>query len=183
VVNVNRQQIIAIGALTVLLLVCAVTVGLCFQVYSETLQEYTDRRDMLARLEAAPRSRVDSLGRSITAGAPAGAFLGASTQGIAAAQLQSYIARVAADRQAILISSGVDAARQDSPDLVRVQAMMDLPSKALQGFLFQLESGIPYVFVESLKIVPSNAAAQVGIQDPTLRVTLTLRALWRRDAV
>jgi general secretion pathway protein M len=182
VVSMNREQIIAIGALTILLLVCAVTVGLCFQVYSVALQEYTDRRDMLARLEV-PRSRVDSLGRSITTVAPAGAFLGASTPGIAAAQLQSYVARVAADRQAILISSGVDAARQDSPDAVRVQAMMDLPSKALQGFLFQLESGVPYVFVESLKIVPSNAAAQVGIQDPTIRVTLTLRALWRRDAV
>jgi general secretion pathway protein M len=178
----NREQIMAVGAVSLLLLVCAVTVGFCFQARSDALQELTDRREVLARLEAAPRSRTDLRGRQIAAVAPAAAFVGAATPGLAGAQLQSYVARLAAAHQAVLLSSGVDLAREDSPDLIRIQALMDMPSKALQAILFQLESGTPYVFVESLSVVPANIAAQGAIQDPALRVTLILRALWRRDA-
>jgi general secretion pathway protein M len=181
-VSLNREQVIAIAAVSFFVLLCGASVGVSFQSYFEASQELKDKRELLVRLEVAPRSRTDTRGGSISAIAPASAFLGGPTQGLAGAQLQSYIASLATDQHATLLSSGVDSAREDSPDLIRVQAMMDIPSARLQGFLFQLEMGVPYVFVESIKVVPASIAAQGAILDATLRVTLTLRALWRRDA-
>jgi general secretion pathway protein M len=48
--------------------------------------------------------------------------------------------------------------------------------------LYQLESGTPYVFVDALSVQPVNATAGRSVEDPLLRTTLSLRALWRRGA-
>ena len=54
--------------------------------------------------------------------------------------------------------------------------------QALQAFLYQLESGTPYVFVEQLAVQLAGTASQRVVEDPLLRVTLGLRANWRRGA-
>jgi general secretion pathway protein M len=182
VVNMNREQVISIGAVSLLLLVSVLAVGFSLIARSDALHELTDRRELLARFEAQARSRISSGGRQSPAVAPATAILGAHTQGLAGAELLSYIARLAAGQQATLISSGVELTRENSTDVIHIQATMDIRLKALQTLLFQLETGTPYAFVESLTIVPVSAAAQGGTQDPSLRVTLILRALWRREA-
>ena len=52
--------------------------------------------------------------------------------------------------------------------------------KALRTFLYQLESGTPYVFVDTLTVQPAGAMAGRAVEDPLLRTTLSLRAFWRR---
>ena len=81
----------------------------------------------------------------------------------------------------MLVSSGVQlASRDDPPETIRVQATLNTTINALQALLYQLESGTPYVFVDSLAVqLPSATAANAG-QDPVLRVTLGLRAIWRK---
>ena len=54
--------------------------------------------------------------------------------------------------------------------------------KALRAFLYQLESGTPYVFVDALTVQPAGAVAGRAVEDPLLRTTLSLRAFWRRGA-
>jgi general secretion pathway protein M len=71
------------------------------------------------------------------------------------------------------------AARDDAADAIRVQATLELNLKSLQAMLYRLESGVPYVFVETFALQPSSAT-QVGANDPNLRVTIGVRALWRR---
>jgi general secretion pathway protein M len=181
-VKINREQIVAVGAITSLLLICIFVIGISLQARSAASQGLSDHRAVLARLESQTRSPIDRPGRQIAAVAPDTAFFGAPTQGLAVAQLQSYIARLAVAQQAIVISSGVELGRDDSPDTIRIQCSLDMSLKALQAILFQLESGTPYVFVESLTAVPEGISGQGGIQDPTLRVTLVLRTLWRREA-
>jgi hypothetical protein len=82
---------------------------------------------------------------------------------------------------AALISSGIEPAkREDPPDSIRLQASLEMSSQAMQAFLYQLESGTPYVFVEQLAVQLGGSASQRAAEDPLLRVTLGLRAIWRR---
>lgn len=45
--------------------------------------------------------------------------------------------------------------------------------------LYRLESGTPYIFVETLA-VQSSTEGQRQAEDPTLHVTLGIRALWQQ---
>ena len=141
--------------------------------------EASERREILSRLEA----KLRTVSNRPTAVAPPAAFLDASTQGLASAQLQSYLAQLADDQRASLVSSGGEAAkRDDAPDTIRLQATLDMNLKALRAFLYQLESGTPYVFVDALTVQPAGAVAGRAVEDPLLRTTLSLRAFWRRGA-
>jgi hypothetical protein len=62
-----------------------------------------------------------------------------------------------------------------------LQATLDADLASLQALLYQLESGTPYVFVDSLNIQIPGTNAQHAVEDPLLRVTLGLRAVWRRE--
>jgi hypothetical protein len=169
----------AVGAIALLLIVCASAVALLYQVRLSSLEELAEREATLSRLQAASRSAAGPGQQLQRPKASAHAFLDASTHGLAGAQLQTYVARVASDQKAILVSSGVAApARDDRPDTIRMEASLDVTFRELQAILYNLESGTPYVFVESLTIRPSSA--QRNIEDPLLRVTLNLRALLRR---
>ena len=176
----NREQIIAIGALCLLLLVCIFAVGWSLQVRSNADNELTERREALSHLEARARSAAEAHARMKSV-APAVAFLDGPTAGLAAAQLQAYLSQVAASQRAILISYGVEPTRrEDSPDSIRVQATLDVGQMSLQQLLYQLESRTPYVFVDALALQPPSTAEQRAAQDPMLRLTMSLRALWRR---
>ena len=175
--KLDREQSISVAALALLLAVCVSAVELSFQARSDAAHELAERREALSRLEAKSRAKT---GSALVAAPPA-AFLDAPTQGLAGAQLQAYLARVAGAQQAGLVSSGLDAAkREDPPDTIRLQATVDVGLQALQAMLYQLESGTPYVVVEALTIQPAGAATGRPAEDPLLRTTFSLRAFWRR---
>jgi len=98
-------------------------------------------------------------------------------------EMQSYLAQLAGDQRASLVSSGGEATkRDDAPDTIRLQATLDMNLKSLRAVLYQLESGTPYVFVDALAVQPIGATAGRAAEDPLLRTTLSLRAFWRRGA-
>jgi len=176
--RLDREQAISVSALVVLLLVSVTLMGLSLQARADAVRENSERREMLSRLEV--RLRVPA-GRPTAA--PPAAFLDASTPGLASAQLQSYLERLAGEQNASLVSSGGETAkRDDAPDTVRVQATLDMNLKSLRAVLYQLESGTPYVFVEAMSVQPVSATSGRTIEDPLLRTTVSLRALWRRGA-
>jgi len=177
-VKLDREQSISIAALSLLLLACACAVQLSFQARFEAAQEFTERHAMLTRLEA--KMRADKPGRAAV-GAPPAAFLDASTQGLAGAQLQAYLAQVAGAQHGSLISSGLDPAKREDPsDTIRLQAVVEVSSTALQAMLHQLESGTPYVLVEALAVQPAGAAMGRPAEDPLLRAAISVRAFWRK---
>ena len=181
--KLDRDQAFAIGALCLLVLMCALTVAISIESRSDALQVLDEKRALLARLEQQSRTRFKQGNQANpTAAAPTSAFLNARTQGLASAELLTYVTRLAAEQGTGLISSGIESASQNSPDEILIQASMDMRSKPLQALIFKLETGTPYIFVESLTVVPVNGAALGSVQDPTLHVTIVLRALWRRDA-
>ena len=111
------------------------------------------------------------------------AFLAAPTHGVDGAQHQAYLQQIADTHHASLISSGMEATKHEGQsDAIRLQATLDADLKLLQALLYQLESGTPYVVLDSLNIQIPGANAQHAVEDPLLHVTLGLRAVWWREA-
>jgi general secretion pathway protein M len=176
----DREALLSVAVLGALLFVCANAVVFSWQAWSNAAREFETRSALLSQLEAHAANRNKA--RLSGAAAPAAAFLAAPTQGLAGAQLQAYLQRIADTHHATLISSGLEATKhEDQPDSIRLQATLDADLQSLQALLYQLESGIPYVFVDSLNIQIPGVNGQHAVEDPLLRVTLGLRAVWRRE--
>jgi hypothetical protein len=176
--KLEREQAISVAVLFLLLLVLVSVMGMSLQARADAVRENSERREMISRLEARLREKA-----SRPTAAPPAAFLDATTPSLASAQLQSYLGQLAGDQNASLVSSGGEAAkRDDAPDTIRVQATLDLSLQSLRAVLYQLESGTPYVFVDAMTVQPINATSGAAVEDPLLRTTLSLRALWRRGA-
>lgn len=176
--RVTRESTIAIGALCGVLLACIFLVGFSLVVRADAARQVSDQRDLLVRLEGA---RPGSGARAPDLSAPPSAFLEAATEGVAAAKLQAYLTSVIASQQATLLSSSVEAAgRPETADSIRIQASTALNLNALQAILYKFETETPYVFVDALTVQPQGGSAQVAPNEPTLRVTMTLRALWKK---
>lgn len=177
--QLDREQLVSVAALALLLFICLCTLGFVFQARHDAADELAQRRELLSRLETRVRSEPE---RRIAA-APAAAFLDAPTQGLASAQLQAYLAKLAETERASLMSSGGEATkREDAPDTIRLQATLELSAAALRALLYRIESGTPYVFVEALSVQPVSTAAGRAAENPLLRASLSLRALWRKGA-
>jgi general secretion pathway protein M len=176
----DRQQLAAVAALALLLLICAGSVAMTLAIRSDASAELSERQGVLDRLEARAGIHSESGRPSKAASAPAQAFLDAATAGLAAAELEAYVARLA-DRNAALVSFGTQAsAGEDAAAVVRIEASLDITLSALQGLLYQLESGTPYVFVDSMTVRAPSTAAVGAAENQALRVALNLHALWRR---
>jgi len=181
--KLDRDQMTALGAVSLLLIACVSAVGLSMQIRSVALQDLADARDALSRVEAHVGTTTRIRGAGKAAAAPPTAFLDAPTQGLAGAQLQAYLSQLIAAQHATLISSGVQPATgADAADAIRIEVTVNTTLGALQTLLYQLESGAPYVFVELLNVQQPGTAARSVTQDPLLHVTLGLRAMWRRGA-
>jgi general secretion pathway protein M len=175
----RREQAIHVAALVGLCLLCAAAVAVTLQIRSDTMQALAESRETLARLEAHMPSGAKS-GPTV-ASAPAAAFLDAPTQGLAVAQLQSYLSQVAIRQHAVLISSGMQRAdHDDTPDMIRIEASLTTALEPLQALLYQLETGVPYVFVVQLDV--QQQSGQRGPRDAAMHVRLVLRAPWRRGS-
>ncbi|MGF6312195.1 general secretion pathway protein M [Bradyrhizobium sp. i1.8.4] len=177
--DVNREQVLAVGGLCALLLICAVAIAGALQTRANALQRLAEQRDQLAALEAHSRPAANKRTPSQRLAAPAAAFLDASTSGLATAQLQAYLSELVTSQHAVLVSSGIPADRDDKSDAIRLQISLNATLAALQTLLYRLESGAPYVFVDALLVQPGGSTERTA-GDPVLKVNLTVHAFWRR---
>lgn len=177
--RLDREEGAALGALAALVIVCGAGALFALGARSGAAEENAQHRETLTRLEAAQKRAGGTGGRAI---APEAAFLAAPTAALASAQLQTYVTRLVAAQHAALASSNAPpTTSKEAADAVRLQATFDMELSALQALIYDLEAGTPYVFVEALSLQPLDGARRGGSQ-PLLRVTLNLRAHWRRTA-
>lgn len=177
-IKLDREQTISVGAVAALLVISISLAAVCLQMRSEAAQELGEREELLAHLE--DRAKSVSAARAKSSVAPVSAYIDAPTQGLAGSALQAYLLQRADADHAVLISAGIQPAkREDPPDSIRLQATLDMNLQTLQTLLYQLESGTPYVFVESLAVQLVGAKSEHA-EDPLLHISLGLRALWRQ---
>jgi len=180
--KIDREQAFAVGGFCALLLVCGFALVVTLQARAEAVGNLAEQRDRLKALEIRTRSVADRREQTRVSAAPALAFLDAPTSGLAAAQFQAYLAQVASEQRAVLVSSGVPPTeRDDKSDVIRLQITLNATLPALQTLLYRLESGAPYVFVDALTMQPGSSSGERAVAaDPVLKVNLTLHAFWRR---
>lgn len=178
--ELSREQLMAVGGFVALLLLCVLATAVAVQSRTEAVQALAERRDQLASLQARVGSIAKQRRQMQAMSAPAPAFLDGATSGLATAQFQAYLSQLIADQRAVLVSSGIQSAdRDDKSDAIRLQVALTATLPALQTLLYRIESGTPYVFVDSL-VMQMGGSTERAVADPSLKVTLTVRAFWRR---
>lgn len=180
--KLDREQATALAALCLVLLASVIVPALFFNALLDASQSLADERQFLQRVERShrPPDAMTNANRPPSV-APASAFLNAQTSSLASAQLEAYLSRLAESQQANLVSTGVQPAHPgDMPEIVRVQATLDLPYAALQEFLYKLETGTPYIFVDTMTLQEPYGSTRHVTYMSIFRVTFNLHALWHR---
>jgi hypothetical protein len=179
----NRAQLFALAILLAALVVAIVPPALAMLAWANAARELADADEVLDRLQAAHRAGGKAGGADRLNKAPDAAFLTADTAGLATARLQTYLADLARASHANLVSSNVlPPDRDGATDMIGVQTNLDIDYEALQTFLYKLEAGSPYAFVDSLKLRLAEASHKGAAQETTMNAILTVKAIWRRSA-
>jgi general secretion pathway protein M len=104
-------------------------------------------------------------------------FLEGATVTLAGAALQQRMERAVTRAGGELLSSQVELeSPSGEPGFLSLAADVDLPGPALQAFLYDIEAGMPYLFVDTLA-VQSPAAAE-GEKSGRLHVALGVSGKW-----
>jgi general secretion pathway protein M len=135
--------------------------------------------DILARLEGRrPMSPRGTAGADVVpSGSPT---LEGSTVTVAGASLLQRVAGAVAKVGGSVLSSQVELqGAQAKAGFIGVIASCELDQTALQKLLYDLEAGMPFLFVDQLVVQSSNASS--SDQDVRMRILLTVSGQWQGE--
>lgn len=167
---VARQSLSALGlfGLVALLAGAAVSVALDLrdaQVNVARLDEQAQALDARAR-NVAPRKDA----------AKVSPFVDAPSVTLAGAALQQRVETAVAAAQGRLASAKVEVGGRADPRRVALEAELTIAQPDMQKLLYDLETGRPYLFVDSFE---ARGPEKVDVRAPTdMRVSLTLSGEW-----
>jgi general secretion pathway protein M len=175
--TIGRRQTVAVGAY----------VGVVIALLAISLLLVADLRDKAADIAAA-QMRLDqvaersrpSLSASIdsNAGVSGSPFLDGQTITIAGAALQQRVEAAVAKAGGALMSSQVEL---DGPDakngFVGLTASMEVSQPAVQTILYDIEAGMPYLFVDKLSIQSPEVFGEP--ESGRMRMTIGVAGQWR----
>jgi general secretion pathway protein M len=116
----------------------------------------------------------DAYGGGELEGSP---FLEGQTVALAGAALQQRIERSVAKTGGVLLSSQIDLGVPRSKDrFLSLTVSLEITEPELQTFLYDLEAGIPYLFVDSFEA--QGPAASGAASNGRMRVTMTVSGEW-----
>ena len=140
---------------------------------TDILEQYRARNaslDILSRLQG--HGQFTSSGHARPPGSP---FLKGQTATVASAALLQRITSIITSAGGTVVSSEmVQQGAQSKDGYVTAIANCELEQDALQKVLYDIEAGLPFLFVDQLMVQSSSAPGENG----KLRVTLGVAALW-----
>jgi general secretion pathway protein M len=142
--------------------------------------------DSVYSLEQATQS-LEQLQRTDGRSAPAAAnnpnrgnpLLDGSSLTVAGASLLQRVSAVIAGLGGSMQSSQVDATTLAKEDTVSLLINCELEQAGLQKLLFNLETSMPFVFVDQLDIQASQGSNANDTRPAPLRVTMNISARWQ----
>jgi general secretion pathway protein M len=111
------------------------------------------------------------------------AVISAPSETVAASTLQQYLLdrleQAGGSVQRVQAATGRDA-KSDGMRRITAEIMFDASNDGLQHLLFDLETGMPFVFVDTLSTKPASPSenAKTGINPEVLRSSLTISSYW-----
>lgn len=149
-----------------------------------TLADLVERRDAvaeaaegLARLEGRSAARARAAEQAAATVPPGSPFLEGATVSVSGASLLQRVSAATKQVGASILSSQVDLdGSRVKPGFVAVTVSCEMAPGALQALLYDLEAGMPFLFVDQLVVqVPTAATAA---PDGKMRVMLTVSGQW-----
>lgn len=148
-----------------------------------TLSDLLERRAtvsatdaMLAQLEGRAGQRRPGDGSPMAAAPPGSPFLGGATVNVAGAALLQRVGGAVTKAGGTVLSSQVELQRADSRDgWIGLVVSCELPLPALQKLIYDVESGMPFVYIDQVAI----QAATPGTDSERTRVLLGVSAQWK----
>jgi general secretion pathway protein M len=159
------------GAMIVLLFVIASSV-------SDLLSQRAEVAASAAMLEQF-QGRKTGAGRSAGISGPIGSpFLEGATVTIAGAALLKHVTATVTRLGGNVLSSQIDLqGPQSKPGFLTIIASCELDQPALQQLLYDMEAGMPFLFVDQLSVqAPTSVASSA---ESRLRVVLAVSGQWQ----
>ncbi|MGH6821632.1 MAG: type II secretion system protein GspM [Methylocella sp.] len=141
--------------------------------------DYTTAADLLDRLEGRKPSTGPSGLASGMSGSP---FLEGPTVEVAGAALQQRVVAAVRDAGGNVLSSQVDLqGSQAKQGYVSLSANCEVGQGALQQLLYDLESGMPFLFIDQLVVQMPQSGGGAGVETEAarMRVQIDVSGQWR----
>jgi len=141
--------------------------------------DYTAAADLLDRLEGRKRAPGASGLVSDMSGSP---FLDGATMGVAGAALQHRVVAAVKDAGGNVLSSQVDLqGSQAKQGYVSLSANCEVGEGALQQLLYDLESGMPFLFIDQLVVQMPQSGGGTGVETEAarMRVQIDVSGQWQ----
>jgi general secretion pathway protein M len=175
----TRAHVLPLLGYAALVMGLAVTTWLALASLASDYSDYTAAADLLDRLEG----RKPSTGRAgLALGMSGSPFLEGPTVEVAGAALQQRVVAAVKDVGGNVLSSQVDLqGSQAKQGYVGLSANCEVGQSALQQLLYDLESGMPFLFIDQLVVqVPqSGGGAGVETEVARMRVQIDVSGQWQ----
>jgi len=139
--------------------------------------ELAAARDLLVRMESAggPAAPAGEQGGMRLSGPP---FLGGQTVTMAGAALQQRVGSAVTAAGGNVLSSQIEPQGADShKDYLTLVASCEIDQKSLQPLLYDLEAGMPFLFIDQLVLqAPQAVGASEGSR---LRMLISVSGRWQ----
>jgi general secretion pathway protein M len=171
--------LIAVTVYVALMIVLTATIWGAVADVLEQRTAVATAREALERIES--RKAAPLRGTADPAMVSAGsAFLEGPTVTVAGAMLLQRVAGAVTKAGGSILSSQVDLqGPQSKPGLIGVIASCELDQPALQQLLYDLEAGMPFLFIEQLAV--QSPVSSPGVRESRLRVQLTVYGQWQGE--
>ena len=177
--SISRQTLVAVGVFFAVLIGTCVW-GISFVVANHHLQsEFEAKSEFLENLKKRTVGGVTVNGVMTDMRAAA---VTAATETLAASELHRNILATLERSGGAVHSIQAEATTDTIGEGLRrlnAQVAFDSSIDSLQKILFQLETAMPFVFVDSITVQPAQSSAPTARPADQLRVTLSVSSYWR----
>jgi general secretion pathway protein M len=171
----NRYPAIAVACYIAVIAICIfVTWGALADIY-DRYGALSAATDMLDQIEG----RKGAAGRALALGnLPSGSpFLEGRSVTIAGAALQQRVTGAVAKTGGNVLSTQIDLnTAQAKNGFISLIVSCEVKQTALQQLLYDLEAGMPFLFVDQLEVQAPQATGQ---EDAAMRVLITVSGQWQ----
>lgn len=175
----TRAQAAPLLGYAALIMGLAVITWLALASLAGNYADYTAAADLLDRLEGRKPSPGSSGFVYAMSGSP---FLEGRTVAIAGAELQQRVVAAVRAAGGNVLSSQVDLqGAQAKQGYVSLSAHCEVSQSALQQLLYDLESGMPFLFIDQLVVQMSQSGGGIGIETEAarMRVQIDVSGQWQ----
>jgi len=167
-----REHLLPVLGFAAAMMSLAIVTWLSLAGLANDYADYAASLDLLDRLEG----RKPSIGSPIDAsGMPGSPFLEGATVSIAGAALQQRVVSAVQTAGGSVLSSQVDLqGAEGKQGYVTLSASCEIAENALQQLIYDLESGMPFLFVDQLIVQAPQSSPLVGGEAVSARMRLQI---------